>query len=100
MVGTWTGGVGPYLYTIKVNNDGNGYFCYSWNKINSDGKLVYDGSNLITQNGEKLKVNNIDNGQLNISASYYMVTEKYKFYKDQNTEKSSTYCQEFYQKII
>lgn len=91
MVGVWVAGMGPYLTTIKINPDGTGLFCYSWNGKDVLYKLIYDGKSLIVQSGEKLDVDKFNSSEINVTANYYM-GKKYTFYRDDNYIKSSSYC--------
>lgn len=97
MVGFWVGASGPYLNTLKINNDGNGEFCYSWNGKNVNGKLVFNGTEIIYQSGEKLEITEITDNTIDAVAHYYGTT-KYKFYRDENLAKSSTFCQNIFNK--
>lgn len=97
MVGFWVGASGPYLNTLKINNDGNGEFCYSWNGKNVNGKLVFNGTEIIYQSGEKLEITEITDNTIDAVAHYYGKT-KYKFYRDEYLAKSSTFCQNIFNK--
>lgn len=97
MVGFWVGASGPYLNTLKINNDGTGEFCYSWNGKNVNGKLVFNGAEIIYQSGEKLEVTEITDKTIDAVTHYYGKT-KYKFYRDDNLAKSSTFCQNIFKK--
>lgn len=97
MVGFWVGASGPYLNTLKINNDGTGEFCYSWNGKNVNGKLVFNGTEIIYQSGEKLEITAITDNTIDAVSHYYGKT-KYKFYKDDDLAKSSTFCQNVFKK--
>ncbi|WP_081302156.1 J517_1871 family lipoprotein [Gilliamella sp. Nev3-1] len=97
MIGFWVGASGPYLNTWKINNDGTGEFCYSWNGKNVNGKLIFNGKEIIYQSGEKLEITDTS-GSVIEAKSYYYGTTKYKFYKDDNLTKSSTFCQNLFNK--
>lgn len=97
MVGFWVGASGPYLNTWKINNDGSGEFCYSWNGKNVNGKLIFNGKEIIYQSGEKLEITNITENAIN-AISHYYTTAKYNFYKDDQLTKSSTFCQNLFNK--
>lgn len=97
MVGFWVGASGPYLNTWKINNDGSGEFCYSWNGKNVNGKLIFNGTQIIYQSGEKLEITNITENSINATSHYY-TTAKYNFYKDDQLTKSSTFCQNLFNK--
>lgn len=93
LLGVWVAGMGPYLSTIKLNQDGSGLFCYSWNGKNVLYKLVYNGKSIIVQSGEKLDIDNFSQTEINVTANYYM-SQKYTFYRDDNLKKLSAYCAE------
>lgn len=91
MVGVWVAGMGPYLSTMKINSDGTGLFCYSWNGKDVLYKMIYNGKTLIVQSGEKLDVDNFNSSEIDVTANYYM-GKKYTFYRDDSYTKSSAYC--------
>ena len=97
MVGFWVGASGPYLNTLKINNDGTGEFCYSWNSKNVNGKLIFDGKKIIYQSGMKLEITGITDSTIDAAAYYYGKT-KVTFYKDDDLAKSSTFCQNVFKK--
>lgn len=87
--GAWTGTIGNYLSTIKLNPDGTGLVCNSWHTHNSVERLKYSAGAIYPQSG----------GSLNIQVTGNQMTGKlagagtYRFVKDDDMIESAPYCQ-------
>ncbi|WP_156343194.1 J517_1871 family lipoprotein [Pseudomonas sp. NBRC 111134] len=91
MVGAWTGSMGPYSTTIKVEADGGGYMCYSWNGKDVLSRIKYSGSQIVVSDGSKLDVGEVTKSTMQVDANYYMGAS-YTMYKDDELKSASPYC--------
>jgi len=89
--GLWTGALGPYISTLKINADGNGYSCYSWNEKKSVDRVKFDGANIYFQEGTKLQVISKDRTTLKVNAPYGFGKE-YVYTRDESLSQASPYC--------
>lgn len=92
MLGFWSGSAGPYIMTMKITNDGTSRFCSSWNDKKNLGKITFDGEKFILEDGSKLKLQQLNNKKMILTANYYLQTTKYQFYKDDDLSKASLFC--------
>lgn len=91
MVGVWTGSMGPYSTTIKVDPSGAGYMCYSWNGKDVLARIKYSGSQIVVSDGSKLDVSAMTKATMQVKANYYMGAS-YTMYKDDALQSASPYC--------
>ncbi|GKX58340.1 hypothetical protein SOASR031_06550 [Leminorella grimontii] len=91
LVKVWTGSMGPYLSTMKIDRDGTGLYCYSWNGKDVVGRLKYDGTNIIFQDGQRMEVASVNNNELKTHVSYYMGAD-YVYYQDNELKNASPFC--------
>lgn len=91
MVGAWTGSMGPYSTTIKVDAAGGGYMCYSWNGKDVLARIKYSGNQIVVSDGSKLDVGVVTKSAMQVKANYYMGAT-YTMYKDDALQSASPYC--------
>lgn len=95
IVGVWVAGAGPYgpyLTTMKINSNGTGVLCYSLNRRVVLYKLIYNGSAVIMQTGDKFGIDSFNANQFNVTTSHFP-KQKYTFHRDDNYTKSSVSCE-------
>lgn len=91
MVGTWTGSMGPYSTTIKVDSDGAGSMCYSWNGKDVIARIKYSEGQIVVSDGSKLGVGEVTESIMQVKANYYMGSS-YTMYRDDELQIASPYC--------
>ena len=92
IAGFWTGAVGPYSTTIKLNADGSGVYCESFNNNEHIMNLKISNNTLYISNGARLKVQAINNQVAQFKNIYFGLNMEYKLYKDDNLSQSSPFC--------
>jgi len=91
MVGTWTGSMGYYLTTTKINADGTGVMCASWNGRDSLNPLKYDGKEVRYADSSRITVKSLDSKIMVLRANYYMGAD-YTLYRDDGLKQAAPYC--------
>lgn len=91
LAGIWTGALGPYMSTLKINSDGSGYSCYSWNDKKSVDRIKFDGENIYFQEGTRLRILTKDSSMLKVNAPYGFGKD-YTYTRDDNLKQASPYC--------
>jgi len=91
LAGVWTGALGPYISTLKINSDGSGYSCYSWNDKKSVDRIKFDGANIYFQEGTRLQILSKNSAILKVNAPYGFGKE-YTYTRDDNLNQASPYC--------
>lgn len=92
VIGFWTGAVGPYSTTMKLNTDGSGVYCESFNNNEHIMNLKMSNDVLYTSNGARLKVLSMDNQTAKFKNIYFGLNMEYKLYKDDNLSQASPFC--------
>lgn len=96
MVGFWTGTMGPYLTTMKVDADGTGVLCYSWSSNDIVQKFKHNGSVLYVQDGLKVNISEADNSL--VLESNYFASKPNQLFKDSSLKEASIFCQKNFTK--
>ncbi|MCQ4257477.1 J517_1871 family lipoprotein [Stutzerimonas stutzeri] len=91
MVGTWTGSMGPYLATLRLEPSGSGLLCSSWNGRDTVARAKYDGQQIRAQDGSRLDVVRIDSDAMEVSAPYYGGAD-YMLRRDDALGEAAIYC--------
>lgn len=95
-VGTWTGGLGPYVMTMKIAADGYVETCHSWNHRDAVGKAKYSQGRLYFSDGSY--------AMLDKSAKGMTVTplgdEEHasEFLSDESLKLAAPYCEGHFRK--
>lgn len=89
LLGTWTGSMGPYLTTIRVEPDGSGIYCYSWHDKNVIGRLKYTGEVVEFQDGGSVSILGVSD-ELSLQSSDG--DHQYRFRRDPERGHASPYC--------
>lgn len=92
IVGTWTGTSGPYLMTIRVDQDGRGLYCSSWHTNESINNLKYSGGRLYFPDGMTMTAAT-EGGQL-IASYDQKGVPPVRLSRDGNLVEASPYCKE------
>ncbi len=90
--GFWSGNNGPYLVTIKFNNDGTGLICASYNGKDTLEKFKINGDTLFMQNGLKQTIIKNDASSLTLKVSYFGGAT-YQYKPDNSLSNASPYCE-------
>lgn len=93
--GFWTGQIGPYTSTIKLNPDGTGYSCESMgnNQTNHFVKIKVDNQYIYFSNGGRFKLLSISGENIDVQNIYMGMNTKYTFKKDDNLSNAAPYCE-------
>ena len=90
--GIWTGSMGPYLSTIKIDIAGGGLFCSSWGTADYAEKIKVVDSTIYTQSGTRLIITKEESGALH-AKSPYGFGDEFKLSADPELTEASIYCQ-------
>ena len=93
LIGTWTGSIGYYLATVRVEPDGTGILCASWSGRDSINALKYDGKQVRFSDSTRTTVKRLDNKLLVLRADYYFGAD-YTFHRDDELKQAAPYCLE------
>lgn len=91
MVGTWTGSMSAYLLTLKINEDGTGLYCYSWNEKHAVNRMKYDGEGLVFQDGSMASIIDLVPDKLIIRPDYSHASRA-TLRPDEGLVEASPYC--------
>lgn len=91
LVGAWSGSMGPYLTTLKLDPSGVGLMCTSWNGRDSVSRLKYDGNQLRMQDGSRLNIVSSNDQKMHVEAPYFGGAN-YTMYRDDQLVSASPYC--------
>lgn len=89
-LGAWTGTIGNYLSTFKINPDGSGLICNSWHTHNSVERIKYNKDAIHPQSGGSLNIK-FDGDKL-IGKSPTFISDTYIFLKDNDLKEAAPYC--------
>ena len=90
-VGIWTGTTGPYLVTMKLNQDGTGSYCYSYGTSDVNQKIKFLNNQIYIQDGTKLSLEGVEHNSVQLNAKYY-AGHKSTLYSDNNLKEASSFC--------
>lgn len=90
-VGLWTGSMGPYLVTIKLNQNGTGNFCYSYATSDVNQKIKFSNNQIYIQDGTKFSLEGVDRNSIQLNAKYGF-GQKTTLYSDNNFKEASSFC--------
>lgn len=91
MVGTWTGSMASYLVTLRIQQDGTGLYCYSWNEKHALNRLKYDGERLIFQESTTASIRDVRPDAIVIRSDYAFSKDAI-LRSDEGLVKASPYC--------
>jgi len=91
MAGTWTGSMGYYLTTTKINADGTGVMCASWNGRDSLNPLKYDGKEVRYADSSRVTVKSLNSKIMVVRANYYFGAD-YTLHRDDELKQAAPYC--------
>lgn len=91
LVGTWTGSMSAYLLTLKINEDGTGLYCYSWNEKHAVNRLKYDGERLVFQESTTASIRDVRPDALVIRSDYTFSKDAI-LRRDADLAEASPYC--------
>ncbi len=90
LVGLWTGSSGPYLLTVRLEQDGRGIYCSSWNEKNTLGNVKFSAEHLYFQDGSSMDLNQQGEnltGKARYSGAHYV-----RFKRDPDLTEAAPYC--------
>ena len=96
-VGIWTGGLGPYLMTLKIGPDGYVDTCNSWNHRDAIGKAKMADGRLYFSDGSFAEVSH--------SADRMLITplgdggHASGFLRDESLRLAAPYCENYFQQL-
>ena len=93
LVGTWTGSMSASLLTLKINEDGTGLYCYSWNEKHAVNRLKYDGERIVFQESTTASIRDVRPDALVIRSDYTFSKDAI-LRPDEGLVKASPYCAE------
>ena len=88
--GEWTGTMGPYLMSLRIEASGAGIVCSSYNTTNTVGNLKYSGGNLYFQDGTRAEIRPA--GDTLALTSPYFGKSRSTFYRDPGLAQAAPYC--------
>lgn len=95
-VGTWTGGLGPYVMTMKIAADGYVDTCHAWNHRDAIGKAKMADGKLYFSDGSFAELSKSEAGIL-ITPLGDSGHES-EFLNDESLRLAAPYCEEHFQK--
>jgi hypothetical protein len=93
MASNWTGSIGPWLITFKLNSNGEGVYCYSGATQNGLQKTKINGNTILIQDGTKFNIVKRETDSMILKAPYYGMRE-HTIFKDKDLSKASIFCQD------
>lgn len=91
IIGTWTGSMASYLVTLRIQEDGTGLYCYSWNEKHAINRLKYDGERLVFQESTTASIRDARPDALIIRPDYTFSKDAI-LRPDGDLVKASPYC--------
>ena len=91
LIGTWTGSIGYYLATIKIEPSGTGVMCASWSGRDSLNAVKYDGKEVRFSDSSRTTVKKLEDKLLVLRANYYFGAD-YTFHRDDELKQTAPYC--------
>ena len=92
LVGYWSGKLGPFKSSFKLQADGNGLFCYSRGKLNKVEKVKYHNGVIYTQRKTSVIIEKLSDRVMTVEVNNFG-SVNYTFEKDEKLQKTSRYCQ-------
>jgi hypothetical protein len=89
--GPWTGNMGPYLVTMKLQSDGYGLFCYSYGTADVLQKVKFSEGTIQIQDGTKLILKEQKPDSITVYAPYAAGKDTV-LYTDLDYRNASGYC--------
>lgn len=93
-IGTWTGGLGPYVMTMKIEGDGHVATCHSWNYRDGVGKAKMAASQLYFSDGSFAEVSQSEGGL--IITPLGEVKHSSEFVRDESLKLAAPSCEEYF----
>ncbi|AOY88672.1 hypothetical protein BKP64_11085 [Marinobacter salinus] len=93
MVGLWSGNMGPYLVSMRWEQDGYGLFCYSYGSADVLQRIKYSSAQIHIQDGTKLEVEAFSQSDLTLRSPYFGST-KSVLLSDPTLKEASLFCSE------
>jgi len=91
LAGPWTGNMGPYLVTMKLQPDGYGLFCYSYGTADVLQKIKFLSGKIQIQDGTKLILKEQNPESITVYAPYATGKDTL-LYTDPDYKNASGYC--------
>jgi hypothetical protein len=91
LAGSWTGNMGPYLVTMKLQPDGYGLFCYSYGTADVLQKIKFSSGKIQIQDGTKLILKDQNPESITVYAPYAAGKDTL-LYTDPDYKNASGYC--------
>lgn len=98
LANSWTGNMGPYLVTFKFEQNGSGYFCYSYGTADVIMKTKSTGNTIHIQDGTQIDITEIMPNKITISSNYFGKNH-YTLIDDKELKSASIYCKTQIQQI-
>lgn len=95
-IGTWTGGLGPYVMTMKVAADGHVGTCQSWNHRDAVGKAKLSSGKIYFSDGSYAVVEKSTNGITVIPLGD--AGHASEFVSDESLRLAAPYCEDYFRK--
>lgn len=94
-VGIWTGGLGPYVMTMKIAPDGHVDTCHSWNHRDAVGKAKFAGGNLYFSDGSFAVLEKSADGITVVP----LADEDHAsdFVRDESLRQAAPFCEDYFQ---
>ncbi len=92
LVGNWSGKVGPFKGSFRINKNGRGLFCYSRGKLNKVEKVKHYNNVIYTQRKTNVIIEELSDKIMLVEVNEFG-SVNYVFEKDDRLNKASRYCQ-------
>lgn len=90
--GFWTGNVGQFTITYKINPDGTGFHCMSPSGPNSPiSKVKYIGGAILSQAGTRMVIDSVNEAEAQFRNPYRGIGGS-AFYKDDSLQNAALEC--------
>lgn len=94
-IGYYTGSIGPYTATFKINSDGTGYYCESMGSNQTDHylKAKFTTDMFYASNGGRFKIVENNKEKIIVQNIYFGINTKYTLIKDDSLSRSAPFCE-------
>lgn len=91
-VGTWTGSNGPYLMTVRINEDGTGLYCSAFGRYESRGRIKIKDHHIYYPEGGRMLLSM--DGEVLVGSYDYGGVSPARFVRDDDLVEAAPYCAE------
>jgi hypothetical protein len=91
LVGNWSGKIGPFVGSFKLQPDGTGKLCYSRGNVNKIEVVKYNSSAISTERDYIAVINSVSDNVLEFEVDADGVKE-YTFTRDKHLKNTSWFC--------